>query len=142
MEQTNHYFYKLSAGRHHVKDESRPAVCRRKTQCSTQLLSRVCSSQDRLLSGFPHFLPVLLLSIYYVTPPYCVASCQSSSVTMPRCGIAFPFPVLGTSYPFLSLLLELIPPHPHEIYLQTPHTLFVINVVSSGVNEPMLSRRD
>ena len=47
-----------------------------------------------------------------------MASCQSSSVMMPRCGIAFSFPVLGTSYPFLSLLLELIPPHP----------LFVINV--------------
>ena len=62
--QTNNYFYLfLSPGRHHVKDESRPAVCRRKTQCSTQLLSRVCCSQDRLLSGLAHFLLVLLLVI-------------------------------------------------------------------------------
>ena len=30
--------------------------------------------------------------------------------------------------PFLSLFDEQLPPHPHEIYLQTPHTLSVINV--------------
>ena len=65
--------------------------------------------------------------------------CQSSSVTMPRCGIAFPFPVLGTSYPFLSLFLEQLSPHPYEIYLQTPRSFSTIYVVPSGVNEPMPS---
>ena len=57
-----------------------------------------------------------------------MASCQLSSVTMLRCGIAVPFPVLGTSYPFLSLFLELIPPHSPIKILQTPHSLSTIDV--------------
>ena len=41
--------------------------------------------------------------------------------------------------PFLSMTYEPLPPHPHELYLQTPRSFFTIDVVPSGVNEPMLS---
>ena len=80
----------------------------------------------------PNIILQLGLVFYqrYFPPPYCVASCQSSSVTMPRCGIAFPFPVLGTSYPFLSLFLEQLPPHPHELHLQTPRSFSITDVVN------------
>ena len=80
-----------------------------------------------------------MIDVITVTPPYYVASCQSSSVTMLRCGIAVPFPVLGNSYPFISLFLELIPPHSPIKMLQTPHSLSTIDVVPSGVNAPMPS---
>ena len=41
--------------------------------------------------------------------------------------------------PFLSLFYELIPPHSPIKILQTPHSLSTIDVVPSGVNEPMPS---
>ena len=41
--------------------------------------------------------------------------------------------------PFLSMYSELLPPHLHEIHLQTPRSFSTIDVVPSGVNEPMQS---
>ena len=41
--------------------------------------------------------------------------------------------------PFLSLFYEQLPPHPHEIHLQTPRSFSITDVVPSGVNEPMQS---
>ena len=41
--------------------------------------------------------------------------------------------------PFLSLFSELLPPHPHELHLQTPRSFSITDVVASGVNEPMPS---
>ena len=61
--------------------------------------------------------------------PYCVALCQLSSVTMPRCGIAFPFPVLGTSYH--SSVCSMNWYYHHMKYtLQTPRSFSITDVGS------------
>ena len=38
--------------------------------------------------------------------------------------------------PFLSMYSELLPPHLHEIHLQTPRSFSTIDVVPSGAIEP------